>query len=34
MQLSAPKQITWIIALVIAVIGLIGVLVTIPFITD
>jgi len=34
MKLSAPKQITWIIALVLAVIGLIGVLVTIPFITE
>jgi hypothetical protein len=30
MQLSAPKQITWLIALVIGVIGVIAYLVTIP----
>lgn len=33
MQLSAPKQLTWWIALVLAVIGLIGTLVTIPVVS-
>ena len=33
MKLSAPKQITWWIALVLAVVGLIGKLVTISVIT-
>jgi hypothetical protein len=33
MKLSAPKNITWIIALVLAVLGLIGFLVTVPFLT-
>lgn len=30
MKLNAPKQITWIIALVLGVVGLVGYLVTIP----
>ncbi|MBN1219113.1 MAG: hypothetical protein JXM69_09295 [Anaerolineae bacterium] len=30
MQLSAPKQITWWIAVIVAVVGLIAALVTIP----
>jgi hypothetical protein len=34
MKLNAPKQITWWIALVLAVVGLIGFLVTIPVVTD
>jgi hypothetical protein len=33
MKLSAPKQITWIIALILGVLGLLGVLVTIPVIS-
>ena len=33
MKLSAPKQITWIIALVLGVLGLIGALFTVPFLT-
>ncbi|NLE99968.1 MAG: hypothetical protein GX601_03235 [Anaerolineales bacterium] len=33
MKLSAPKQVTWIIALILGVIGLIGALVTIPVIS-
>jgi hypothetical protein len=33
MKLSAPKNITWIIALVLGIIGLIGQLVTIPVIS-
>jgi hypothetical protein len=33
MKLNAPKQITWIVAVVLAVIGLIGHLVTIPVLT-
>ncbi len=33
MKLNAPRKITWLVALVIAVIGLIGYLVTIPVIT-
>jgi hypothetical protein len=32
-KLSAPKQITWIIALVLGIIGFLGYLVTIPVIT-
>jgi hypothetical protein len=34
MKLNAPKQITWLIALVLAVVGLVGELVTISVITD
>jgi L-asparagine transporter-like permease len=34
MRLSAPKQITWIVALVLAVLGLLGVLATITFISE
>ena len=34
MKLNAPKQITWLIALVIAVVGLVGELVTISVISD
>jgi hypothetical protein len=30
MNLSAPKQVTWLIALILGIIGLIGQLVTIP----
>lgn len=30
MKLNAPKQITWIIALVLGVVGIVGYLVTIP----
>ncbi len=33
MKLSAPKMVTWIIALVLGIIGLIGQLVTIPVIS-
>jgi hypothetical protein len=33
MQLSAPKQLTWWIALVLTVVGLIGTLVTIPVVS-
>jgi hypothetical protein len=33
MKLSAPKQITWIIALVLGILGLLGTIVTIPVIT-
>jgi len=34
MNLNAPRKITWLVALVIAVLGLIGYLVTIPVITS
>ena len=34
MNLSAPKQISWLIALVLGVLGLIGALFTIPFLTN
>jgi hypothetical protein len=33
MKLSAPKQVTWIVALVLAVVGVIASLVTIPVLT-
>ncbi len=33
MKLSAPKQITWWIALILGVLGLLGKLITIPFIS-
>jgi hypothetical protein len=33
MQLSAPKQLTWIIAVVLGVLGLLGNFITIPFIS-
>ena len=33
MKLSAPKQITWIIALVVGLLGILGSLVTIPVIS-
>lgn len=33
MRLNAPKQITWIIALILGIVGLLGVLVTIPVIS-
>jgi hypothetical protein len=33
MKLNAPKQITWIVALVLGVLGLIGALIAIPFLT-
>jgi hypothetical protein len=34
MQLNAPKQITWWVAVVIGVLGLVGALVTVPFLSD
>jgi hypothetical protein len=34
MKLSAPKNITWIVALVIALLGLLGKLVEITFLTE
>jgi hypothetical protein len=34
MQLSSPKQITWIVALVLAVLGLLGALFTINILSD
>ncbi|HNS50792.1 MAG TPA: hypothetical protein PKO09_06370 [Anaerolineae bacterium] len=34
MNLSAPKQISWLIALILGVLGLIGALFTIPFLTN
>jgi hypothetical protein len=33
MKLSAPKNVTWIIAVILAVLGLLGHLVTIPVVT-
>ena len=33
MKLSAPKQVTWIIALILGIVGLLGELVTIPVIS-
>lgn len=33
MQLSAPKQVTWIIAVVLGVLGFLGNFITIPFIS-
>lgn len=33
MQLSAPKQVTWIIALILGIVGILGALVTIPVIS-
>jgi uncharacterized membrane protein HdeD (DUF308 family) len=33
MKLSAPKQITWIIALILGIVGILATLVTIPVIT-
>lgn len=33
MKLSAPKQITWIIAVVLGVLGLLGTLITIPVVS-
>ena len=33
MKLSAPKQITWIIALILGIVGILGTLVTIPIIS-
>ena len=33
MRLSAPKQITWIIALILGVVGILAALVTLPVIT-
>ncbi len=34
MKLNAPRKITWLVALILAVLGLIGYLVTIPVITS
>lgn len=33
MKLSAPKQVTWIIALILGIVGLVGYLVTIPVVS-
>ncbi|MBN2119100.1 MAG: hypothetical protein JW730_21200 [Anaerolineales bacterium] len=33
MRLSAPKQITWIVAIVLGVLGLLGSLITIPVVS-
>ena len=33
MRLSAPKQITWIIALILGIVGILATLVTLPVIT-
>lgn len=33
MKLSAPKQITWIVAVVLGILGLLGALITIPFLS-
>jgi len=33
MKLNAPRKITWYVALVLAVLGLIGLLVTVPVLT-
>jgi hypothetical protein len=33
MKLSAPKQVTWIIALILGIVGILGTLVTIPVIS-
>jgi len=33
MKLSAPKQITWLIALILGILGLIGALFTVPFLS-
>lgn len=34
MKLNAPKQISWLIALVLGILGLLGALFTIPFLTN
>ncbi len=34
MRLNAPRQVTWIIALILGILGLIGAVVTIPVLTD
>jgi hypothetical protein len=34
MRLSAPKQVTWIIALILGIVGILGALVTIPVISS
>jgi len=34
MKLSAPKQTTFIVAVILAVLGLLGALITIPVLTD
>jgi len=34
MKLNAPKQISWLIALVLGILGLLGALFTIPFVTN
>ena len=33
MKLSAPKQITWIVALILGIVGILATLVTLPVIT-
>lgn len=33
MKLNSPKQITWIIALIVGLVAILGVLVTIPFVS-
>lgn len=34
MKLNAPKQITWIIALILGVLGILGMLTDIPIVTE
>lgn len=34
MQLNAPKKITWWIAVILGVLGIIGALVAVPFLSD
>lgn len=34
MKLSAPKNITWLIAVVVGVLGILGTLTSIPFVSD
>ena len=34
MKLNAPKKVTWLIAIVLGLLGLIGGLVTVPFLSD
>jgi len=33
MRLNSPKQITWIISLILGIVGIVGYFVTIPFVT-
>jgi len=34
MKLNAPKQVTWLIAVVLGVLGILAQFITIPFVTD